>query len=108
MGVAFDLSCLQFRTIIVVVCFDWGLLLCTCPGSVGLATCDCCLCTRGHFRTLFCGVSDFALGGWVGGGEGDNNVRVPNASDNQSMHARTILTFVFPEHTVPRASMPKP
>ena len=37
-----------------------------------------------------------------------NNVRVSRAYGYQSIHARTIITFVFQEHTVTRASMPKP
>ena len=37
-----------------------------------------------------------------------NNVRVPSAYGDQSIHAQTIIPFVFQEHTVTRASMPKP
>ena len=37
-----------------------------------------------------------------------NNVRVPRACDHKSIHAQTIITFVFQEHTGLRASMPKP
>ena len=56
---------------------------------------------------------------WGGGGRGGvaalhhpcpnrNNVRVSRAYGYQSIHAETIITFVFQEHTVTRASMPKP
>ena len=37
-----------------------------------------------------------------------NNVCVPRAYDDQSIHGKTIITFVFLEHTMTRASMPKP
>ena len=37
-----------------------------------------------------------------------NNVRVPRACGHQSIHARTIIPFVFQEHAVIIASMPKP
>ena len=37
-----------------------------------------------------------------------NNVRVPRAYGDQSLHAQTIIPFVFQGHTVTRASMPKP
>ena len=37
-----------------------------------------------------------------------NLVRVPRAYDDQSILAQTIISFVFPEHTMTRASMPKP
>ena len=37
-----------------------------------------------------------------------NNVRVPRAYGDQSIHAQTIIPFVFQEHMVTRASMPKP
>ena len=37
-----------------------------------------------------------------------NLIRVPRAYDDQSIHAQTIISFVFPEHTMTRASMPKP
>ena len=34
-----------------------------------------------------------------------NSVRVPRACGDQSIHARTIIPFVFQEHTVTRASL---
>ena len=34
-------------------------------------------------------------------------VRVPRAYGDQSIHAQIIIPFVFQEHTVTRASMPK-
>ena len=37
-----------------------------------------------------------------------NLVRVPRAYDDQSIHAQTIISCVFQEHTLTRASMPKP
>ena len=37
-----------------------------------------------------------------------NSARVPIAHANQSIHAQTIIPFVFQEHTLTRASMPKP
>ena len=37
-----------------------------------------------------------------------NHIRVPRAYADQSIHAQTMITFVFQEHTVTRASMPKP
>ena len=37
-----------------------------------------------------------------------NSVRVPRAYGDQSIHAQTIIPFVSQEHTVTRASMPKP
>ena len=37
-----------------------------------------------------------------------NNVPVSRAYNYQSIHAQTIITFVFREHTITRASMPKP
>ena len=33
---------------------------------------------------------------------------VPRAYDDQGIHAQTIISFVFPEPTMTRASMPKP
>ena len=36
-----------------------------------------------------------------------NNVRVSRAYDYQSIHAQTIIMFVFREHTITRASLPK-
>ena len=54
----------------------------------GLRVYERCICTRGDFRTLFCEVS--ALCVEEVGGKGDNKVPVPSASDNQSIHARTI------------------
>ena len=36
-----------------------------------------------------------------------NSVRVSRAYGSQSILAQIIIPFVFPEHTVPRASMPK-
>ena len=35
-----------------------------------------------------------------------NSVRVPSSCGHQSIHAQTIIPFVFQEHTVTRASMP--
>ena len=35
-----------------------------------------------------------------------NNVRVPRAYAHQSIHAPTIITFVFQEHTITRSSCP--
>ena len=40
--------------------------------------------------------------------EKHTRVRNPRAYSDQSTHAQTILPFVFQEHTVTRASMPKP
>ena len=37
-----------------------------------------------------------------------NNVRASREYGDQSIHAQTIITFVFQEHTLTRASMPKP
>ena len=37
-----------------------------------------------------------------------NSVRVPRAYAHQSIHAQTVFPFVFQEHTLTRASMPKP
>ena len=38
----------------------------------------------------------------------DNNVRAPRTFADQSIHAQTIITFVFQEHSITRAAMPKP
>ena len=37
-----------------------------------------------------------------------NSIRVPRAYAHQSIHAQTIISFVFQEHKLTRASMPKP
>ena len=37
-----------------------------------------------------------------------NSVRVPSAYDHERIHAQTIITFVFQEHAITAASMPKP
>ena len=37
-----------------------------------------------------------------------NRVRVPRAYGDQSIHAQTIIPFVFQEQMLIRASMPKP
>ena len=37
-----------------------------------------------------------------------NSIRVPRAYAHQSIHAQTTIPFVFQEHTLTRASMPKP
>ena len=46
-----------------------------------------------------------AFGVW---GKNHNHVRVSKVYDYQSIHAKTIVTFVFLKHTVTIASMPKP
>ena len=56
---------------------------------------------RRGFSATFQGFQAFKL-------PNHNNVRVPRAYGSQSIHAQTIITFVFQEHTGLRASMPKP
>ena len=48
---------------------------------------------------VFCVVSVISGAGWGG-------VRIPRACGYQCIHAQTVVTFVFQEHTVTSATMP--
>ena len=50
---------------------------------------------------VFPAVSAISRVGWGG-------VRVSRAYADQSIHAQTIIPFVYQEHTLTRASMPEP
>ena len=60
---------------------------------------------RGRWLKKFC--SGDGGGRGVGGSFIHNLRRVPRAYGYHCIHAQTIISFVFQEHTVPFTSMPK-
>ena len=79
------------------------------PVGTFLVQCSCAgrgaLCAVWHFCTSFADLRSMQKNNPC---PNHNSVRVPRAYGNQSIHAQTIIPLGFQEHTVTRASMPKP